>query len=256
MNNHPHSFDRLRTGSSLPPSREKGHINLEGVRWLFFDIGYTLINEDGAAIGRLRQVSDSLAQRGIKASPDDLRASLEAASARYDPNPFRSLLLAFTDDEDVIAHVRSSGRYPKELESPYPQTAPLLEHLAGQYKLGVIANQPPGTSERLEGFGLAHYFDVCVSSGDVGMEKPDPAIFHMALEQAGCVPTESVMIGDRLDNDVRPAKALGFRTVRVLQGPHRLQKPRDETETPDAAVADLDELATLLGVATDRLAQD
>ena len=169
-------------------------------------------------MGRLRQVSDALAQRGIEASPDDLRSALEAASARFDPNPFRSLLLAFTDDEDVIAHVRSSGRYPKDLESPYPQTESLLEHLAERYRLGVIANQPAGTAERLEGYGLLDYFEVCVSSGDVGMEKPDPAIFHLALEQADCVPTESVMIGDRLDNDIRPAKALGFRAVRILQG--------------------------------------
>ena len=113
--------------------------------------------------------------------------------------------------------------------------------------LGVIANQSPGTSERLEEYGLLHYFEVCVSSGDVGIEKPDPAIFHLALEQAGCVPTESVMLGDRLDNDIRPAKALGFRTVRVLQGPHRFQQPREDAETPDATVADLDELAALFG---------
>lgn len=229
-------------------------LNLDNVRWLFFDLGYTLINEDGAAMGRLRQVSDALAQRGVEASPDELRASLEAASARFDPNPFRSLLLAFTDDEGVIAHVRSSGRYPKELESPYPQTGPLLERLAERYRLGVIANQPAGTDERLEGYGLLDYFDVCVSSGDVGIEKPDPAIFHLALEQAGCVPSESVMLGDRLDNDVRPAKALGFRTVRVLQGPHRFQRPREEAETPDVTVAGIDELAALLGVATNRLA--
>ena len=231
-------------------------LDLAGVRWLFFDLGYTLINEDGAAMGRLRQVSDALAECEIEASPEELRSSLEAASARFDANPFRSLLLAFTDDEDVIAHVRSSGRYPKELESPYPQTQGLLEHLAERYRLGVIANQPAGTDERLEGYGLLHYFDVCVSSGDVGIEKPDPAIFHLALEQAGCSPSESVMLGDRLDNDIRPAKALGFRTVRVLQGPHRFQQPREEAETPDATVGDLDELAALLGGGTGMDARD
>ena len=223
-------------------------VRMTSARWLFFDLGYTLINEDAAAMGRLDQVSDSLRHRGIEASPEELRASLEAASARFDPNPFRSLLLPFTDDEDVIAFVRSSGRYPKELESPYPQTRPLLERLAARYKLGVIANQPPGTSERLKRYGLAHYFDVCVSSGDVGVSKPDHAIFRMALEQSGCAPAEAVMIGDRLDNDVRPAKALGFQTVRVLQGPARLQQPRDNAETPDATVADLDGLAELLMV--------
>ena len=222
-------------------------LKLEGVRWLFFDLGYTLINEDAAAMGRLKQVSDSLRKRGIQASPDELRAALDSASARFDPNPFRSLLLAFTDDEDVIEFARSSGRYPKELEASYPQARSLLERLAGRCKLGVIANQPPGTPERLARYGMSRYFDVCASSGDVGISKPDAAIFHMALEQAGCAPGEAVMIGDRLDNDIRPAKALGFRTVRILQGPGRLQQPRDNAETPDATVADLDELAELLG---------
>jgi HAD superfamily hydrolase (TIGR01549 family) len=225
-------------------------LRLEGISWLFFDLGYTLINEDAAAMGRLGQLSYALGQRGITASPEELRATFEAASARFDPNPFRSLLLAFTDDEEVISFVRSSGRYPKEMESPYPQTQPLLERLVGRYKLGVIANQAAGTQERLERYGLAHYFDVCVSSGDVGIEKPEPAIFHLALEQAGCASTESVMIGDRLDNDIRPAKALGFRTVRVLQGTHRLQKPRNAAETPDATVADLGGIAALFDMDT------
>ncbi len=221
-------------------------LKFNGIHWLFFDLGYTLINEDAAAMGRLGQLSYALGQRGITASPEELRAAFEAASARFDPNPFRSLLLTFTDDEEVISFVRSSGRYPKELESPYPQTQPLLEQLVGRYKLGVIANQSAGTQERLERYGLAHYFDVCVSSGDVGIEKPDPAIFQLALERAGCASTEAMMIGDRLDNDIRPAKALGFRTMRILQGTHRLQKPRNDAETPDATVADLGGIAALL----------
>lgn len=220
-------------------------LDLTGVRWLFFDLGYTLINEDGAAMGRLAQVSDALRQRGVEASPEDLRAALETASARFDQNPFRSLLLPFTDDEDVIAFARSSGRYPKELESPYPQALPLLKRLRGKYKLGIIANQPPGTQERLTQYGMAHYFDVCVSSGDAGVSKPDAAIFCLALKHAGCAPNESVMIGDRLDNDIRPAKALGFRTVRVLQGPGRLQQPRNAAETPDATAENLCEVAAL-----------
>ena len=220
-------------------------LDMTGVRWVFFDLGYTLINEDAAALGRLAQVSAALGRCGVSASPDALRSALEAATARFDANPFRSLLLAFTDDEDVIAYVRSSGRYPKELETPYPQARRLLERLHGRYGLGVIANQPPGTAERLARYGLAGYFDVCVSSGDVGVSKPDAAIFRMALTLAGCAAADAVMVGDRLDNDIRPAKALGFRTVRVMQGPGRLQAARNAAETPDAVAGDL---AGVLGV--------
>ena len=219
------------------------------VRWLFFDLGYTLINEDAAAMGRLSQASDALKQRGINASTDELHDALEVAAARFDPNPFGNVLQAFTDDEDVIAFVRSSGRYPKELEAPYPQTQRLLARLEGRYKLGIIANQPPGTAERLASIRAVRLLrGVRLVLADIGISKPDAAIFHLALEQAECAPGDAVMIGDRLDNDIRPAKALGFRTVRILQGPGRLQQPRNDAETPDVTVADLDELAALLDV--------
>lgn len=223
-------------------------LNLDGITWLFFDLGYTLINEDAAADGRLRQLSHALASRGIHAPPAALRAALEDAAARFDPNPFRSVVTAFTTDESVIRFARESGRYPKELESPYPQARPLIERLSARYKLGVIANQPPGAVERLAAYGLADYFAVCVSSGDAGVSKPDAAIFRLALAQAACAPSDAIMIGDRLDNDIRPAKALGFQTLRVLQGPGRLQRPRDAADAPDATAADLDAVADILGV--------
>lgn len=220
-------------------------LNPAAARWLFFDLGYTLINEDAAAAERLRQLSDALQTRGIHAPPADIRAALAAAAARFDPNPFGNAIRAFTQDDEIIRFARKSGRYPKELETPYPQARALLERLSQRYNLGVIANQPPGTAERLANYGLADYFAVCVSSGDAGVSKPDPAIFRLALDAAECAPADAVMIGDRLDNDIRPAKALGFAAVRVLQGPGRLPQPRDPAEAPDATAADLDALAAL-----------
>lgn len=220
-------------------------LNLAHARWLFFDLGSTLINEDAAAAARLRQISHALQTRGIHATTHALSAALHNAAARFDPNPFANAIRAFTQDDAVIQFARNSGRYPKELETPYPQVRPLLERLSQRYNLGVIANQPPGTAQRLADYGLARYFPVCVSSGDAAVSKPDPAIFRLALTAANCAPAAAVMIGDRLDNDIRPAKALGFATIRVLQGPARLQRPRNAAETPDATVPDLDALSAL-----------
>jgi HAD superfamily hydrolase (TIGR01549 family) len=53
------------------------------------------------------------------------------------------------------------------------------------------------------------FISICLSSTEVGLEKPDPAIFQLALSQSGCEPPQAVMIGDRLDNDIRPARLLG-----------------------------------------------
>ena len=77
------------------------------------------------------------------------------------------------------------------------------------------------------------------------MKKPNPAIFQLALECARCGPHEAVMVGDRIDNDIRPAKTLGWKTIRVLQGFARAQVPRNATEEPDYTVDSLDEVLTL-----------
>jgi len=219
---------------------------LKKIWWVFFDLGYTLINEDGAAFGRLQQVCDSLGELGVNTEVADLVKSLEEASERYDPSPFGSVLNQLIPDPEHQDFVRKSGRYPKELEKPYPDAERLLISLAGKYQLGVIANQPDGTEARLRNYGLLSFFSVIISSTELGISKPDLEIFRVALREAGCKPEEAVMIGDRIDNDIRPAKALGMQTVRILQGVGRLQRPRTDDEQPDATVKDLAELGEIL----------
>ena len=58
----------------------------------------------------------------------------------------------------------------------------------------------------------------------------------------GVPPAECIMVGDRLDADIAPAKALGMATIRFRSGRHRRQKPRSPDETPDAEVTDVQEL--------------
>ena len=114
--------------------------------------------------------------------------------------------------------------------------------LSARYRIGVIANQPAGTEERLTNWGLMPLVSICLSSTEVGLEKPDPAIFRLALTRAECAPEEAVMIGDRLDNDIRPARLQGWKTIRILQGFARFQSPRDRFDEADPTVAELQEL--------------
>jgi putative hydrolase of the HAD superfamily len=54
------------------------------------------------------------------------------------------------------------------------------------------------------------------------------------------------MVGDRIDNDVRPAKALGWATMHVRQGQSGKQRPRNDAETPDASVVSITDVAPVL----------
>ena len=106
-----------------------------------------------------------------------------------------------------------------EDEKPFVDVYETLEVLKKRgYNLGIIANQITGISQRLDAWGLLKYFDVVATSAELGFAKPDEMIFKKAFELAGCQPYNSVMVGDRLDNDIRPAKALGMRTVWVRKG--------------------------------------
>jgi FMN phosphatase YigB (HAD superfamily) len=85
--------------------------------------------------------------------------------------------------------------------------------------------------------------DVMAMSGRLGVAKPDPAFFARALElMASPDPADVAYVGDRVDNDVRPAAAAGMRAVRIRRGPWGLLQ--DDTDGVAAlVVGSLDELA-------------
>lgn len=109
-------------------------------------------------------------------------------------------------------------KWPDKHEKLFANVDSVLKTLQQKYKLGIIANQSPGLNERLENFKIKHYFDVIISSAEVGVEKPSLEIFLLALNSAQCLPEQTVMVGDRLDNDIIPAHKLGMKTVWVKQG--------------------------------------
>lgn len=57
-----------------------------------------------------------------------------------------------------------------------------------------------------------------IASAEEGISKPNPRIFEIALGRADCKAEHAVMIGDRIDNDVVPAKKMGMKTVWIRQG--------------------------------------
>jgi len=90
----------------------------------------------------------------------------------------------------------------------------LLEYLAPKYKLHIITN---GFEEvqhlKLEKSGIIKYFDEIITSETVGVKKPNPKVFKYALEKAGAIPENSVMIGDNLEADIIGALNCGITSI-------------------------------------------
>ena len=110
----------------------------------------------------------------------------------------------------------------------------------------MIANQNYGTAQRLKNWNLLQFFEMIAASAELDMAKPDPAIFEWALKQADCSPQNAVMVGDRMDNDVAPAKRLGIHTVRLKRGLGAYHEPQSDDEIPEFSISTLEELLDLL----------
>lgn len=90
------------------------------------------------------------------------------------------------------------------------------------------------------------YIQLVIASAEEGVAKPDKRIFEIALERSMCSPTEAVMIGDRIDNDIIPAKKMGMATIWVKQGFGKYWTITNESEKADFEVNNLTELLALL----------
>ena len=98
----------------------------------------------------------------------------------------------------------------------YPEVPPVLEALRARgVALAVVSNFDSRLAPLLETLGLASYFDAVVCSGEVGVAKPDRAIFAHALSVLGVGASEALHIGDSRANDYDGARAAGIDALLV-----------------------------------------
>jgi putative hydrolase of the HAD superfamily len=113
-------------------------------------------------------------------------------------------------------------------------------------KIGIIANQPKASADRLKADNLLQYIDFLGISAIVGFEKPDPAFFKLAITELALPAQEIIHIGNRIDTDVNPAKALGMKTVWVRRGEANPEPSKDDLAAADITVSDLNSLPELI----------
>ncbi len=201
------------------------------IEWLFFDIGSTLVDE-----------SKCYESRYLKAIKD--------TDITYDE--FLDKVVEFSKqnrngDHPAIEYFGLElPKWDKELECLYSDTILVLSELSKQYNIGIIANQSLGTKNRLDKWGILKYISLVVASAEEGVAKPDPNIFKIALTKSQCSEKNAVMIGDRIDNDIVPAKNIGMRTIWIKQGFAQYQEPKNDLEKADFIVNNLTQLLKIL----------
>jgi FMN hydrolase / 5-amino-6-(5-phospho-D-ribitylamino)uracil phosphatase len=151
----------------------------------------------------------------------------------------RTIQTVGIDDHELAAHLNSiylKHRFA-DIEL-YPDVLPILDSMTSRYVLGLVSN---GNSYP-ERCGLRDRFTFVILAQNVGVEKPDPAIFQEACRRACCSPQQLMHIGDSLDTDVEGARRSGALSVWL----NRDRKPNKTNIRPDHEIHLLTDLEKLL----------
>ena len=127
---------------------------------------------------------------------------------------YRRLLAELNiEDEDLVLEMFRTFSSPasyKLFDDVLPTLAAIKD--AG-YRLGLISNFDEWLEEMLVELEVGHLFEVSIISGQVGVEKPDPQIYELALKEAKVSAQKAVHIGDSPKTDVEPSRSVGITPV-------------------------------------------
>lgn len=240
------------------------------IRVVLFDLGNTLIYFDASWLEVIPRatlaLSDTLRQHGLNLPREEFAARFQQRMFEYYQQR-ETEFIEYTTQRllgDLLAENGLNDPPPtllrRALNEFYattqahwrvePDAHPTLRQLREQgYRLGLISNASDALDVHtlVNNAGLRPYFEQILISAEVGIRKPHPRIFQMALDFFHAAPAEAVMVGDTLGADILGANQIGMRSIWITR---RADTPDNrnhlDTIQPTAAVNTLSEIPALL----------
>ncbi len=193
------------------------------IKAVFFDIDDTLYDTSGFAKLARKAALNAMIDAGLPLSSDDAYTLLREIIKEYGSNynkHFNILTKKVFGEEKPLLIALGMITYHNvkfALLRLFPQTKRTLIYLKQKgYVLGVISNGITIKQwEKLIRLDLHPFFDYVITSEEAGVEKPDKRIFELALEKMGCKAEESVMIGNKFNEDIMGALNAGISAILV-----------------------------------------
>jgi putative hydrolase of the HAD superfamily len=228
------------------------------IQYLAFDLDDTLFDTFGQlVVPATREASQAMIEAGLKAT---LEQCLEARANLHSKNPrddIYSLLAAHFGVRkgcDLKAVIQAGttaffDRTIKEQISLFEDAIDTLTELKTRYGLFLVTLGTPKTQmKKVELLKLSSFMRR-VFYVDYAVQKSKTAAFRAILDETGLPPDCHLSIGNRLDGEIRDAKALGMQTCLMQHGEFAHMEPANQLEVPDATITRLAELKLLLAAA-------
>lgn len=223
---------------------------------ILFDLGGTLWDDYLSVQATWEDIKQELSEVGIRLSDSKFKELVNFGIQSYSPSLTRAIVWQAVKGNyklyqrilrRVISKLKARMREDFfKYNKLYAGVIGLLEELKGKYLLAVASNNFADAREWLDKFGLTGFFSDVTLSEEIWLFKPDLRFYEYILNKLSAKPEESMMVGDRLDNDIFPANRLGMTTVRVISDPFRVQKPRYHVDQPDFTIKNVTMLPQVL----------
>ena len=239
-----------------------------GYRLLCLDAGFTLLTPRDTLAGALTGV---LAADGHEIGEEELRAAWEEADRWFWDEYHRPGNDTWSDDARIEAYWRRyhgvmlerigvgaraevldrimAGQFATDAWELYPDVERMLSAVRGLdgVRIGIVSDWGSNLRAILAELGIDVSVDFVLPSGAVGVSKPNPAFYRMAVERAGVRPEEALMVGDSYRADVRGAWAAGMDAVLLDRSEGMRITPADEPAPGDVRIIrSLDELPRIV----------
>lgn len=199
--------------------------SLNNIEHIFFDLDHTLWDFDRNSYLAFQQL---FLMRELELDLQDFMAIYEPINFEYWKS-YREERISKQDlrrgrFRDAFSHfdIHMDDPYLDQLATDYIMELPknnhlfegvheLLDYLHGRYGLHIITN---GFEEvqhlKLKNSGIEQFFSTVTTSEEAGVKKPQPGIFHLAMEKAGATAGRSLMVGDTYEADIIGADSVGM----------------------------------------------
>lgn len=227
---------------------------MSAYRLLCLDAGFTLLSPRRTLSDALSGV---LAADGVEISDDAMHAAWEEADRWFWDEYHRPGNDTWTDDERIEDYWRRyhsvilgqlglearqavldrilASQFAPDAWETYPDVKPMLDAVRamGDIRVGIISDWGSNLRDILVNLGVDLRFDFVLASGAVGVAKPNPDFFRLALDRAGVAPGQAIMVGDSYRADVLGAWSAGMDAVWLDRREGANVTPADEPVPPD-----------------------
>lgn len=201
------------------------------IKHIFFDLDHTIWDFDRNARETLQElyVHHRLEQLGLESADEFIDVYTENNHRLWAAYHIGKITKETLRSERFHTTFVQLGVHPEKVplqfEADYVRISPtktnlfmgsekVLRYLQNKYTLHIISNGFKETTlTKMDRSGLNPYFSNVIISEDVGVNKPDKAIFEFALNKAKALKQESIMIGDSIEADIRGAQGYGIQAI-------------------------------------------